>query len=416
MEKLPRDINALIAQGVPIEEIVSLCRSNRRLNETVCENQNFYRAIKKRDFGNWTFPILPHEIAPIETSTQNTEMLKGVPVYINYNWKRAIRKHVFDNRIRWTRFGRIPLRQFRLKPQMRNIIMPGSGNSFRLHNTDYIWYYFMWAPKYHKMVNYNFKFTDEEILEDLRSERVQLANSNMPFGLSRRRANLITFSMGFVYPALRMIGIKEHQDDLPVAILTEEDTNTREKMDEIKERFFYYNYYRHTGADARPFPKATLYDVFSSNKFSKWAALKPRIIEDKSLEYYRPASFAFLAALKSTDARERVDVFDSLLRKYDVMGQIDTMQRKIDSMESMSTDTYAVLSKKLLLIKELIKEHENAPTNELVPYSDSVWPDYFATRMREVAYFLAASLNSKWGVWRPPRIRPIPQGDAGDEQ
>ena len=48
-EQLPREIASLIAAGTNVKDIVSICRTSKRLNEQVCQNPNFFAALQVRN-------------------------------------------------------------------------------------------------------------------------------------------------------------------------------------------------------------------------------------------------------------------------------------------------------------------------------------------------------------------------------
>jgi len=149
LSRVPKDIARLVGSELDYEDVLSLCRTNKRLNDIVCNNQDFYRALRRRDYGHtWNYFMLPEEILPLEKTEVSYDYIQDVPVY----WGRP-RQIVKDPR------G---------SALIRAASLPGTGNTVRIHDTDYIWYYFMWAPKFNKEVNYSKKFTNAEILEDLK--------------------------------------------------------------------------------------------------------------------------------------------------------------------------------------------------------------------------------------------------------
>lgn len=389
-ETLPREIASMIAAGTDVKDIVSICRTNKRLNEQVCKNPNFYSALLMRDFGSWNYTRLPQEILPIERTTRDDKFLGGVPVY----------------------YGSAALPGG--PAYIKAAAMPGTGNTVQIHDTDYIFYYFMWAPKLHKLVNYNKKYTDAEILEDLRNGEPVIRRHDYinVFGLTPRRRSLLTLRKGVNR------GVYREKDILELANLwsaASDSGKTRPSKSDFRAAGFDYG---------------TLFSEFNFDSpearrrrrpgtWRQWLTLLwPTIFEDLSLEYSAPAhgqkngfSLAYVSALEEPNTTETEQLkarYEDLLRHYGVIDQIRGYRRDISDPNLVVTERVRSDAKSLSwALQKLLRRHFGQNKLEF-PESDSLWPD----ELSEELVTLQPALEEL--ALRP--LSPVPQQDLNDRR
>lgn len=367
MPPLPKEIASMIATGLSVQDILALCKSNRRMNETVCNNPDFWRALQVRDYGSWNYPILPHDILPMTHATRNDVWLDGTPVYTG-------------DALKWE--APIPVQNY---PAVIKATLPGTGNTVQIHDTDYIWYYFMWAPKFHRLVNYNKKYTDEQILKDLqenvpvRAVSVRRQYGQSVFGLAYKRKHLMLLQKG--------ITRIEPGDDNLLEVLQSPQLNTLEQM-------------KSTSGVRR-----SLFDEFTiSGMYPRYVAtyhwdclLKPRTLQDLSLEYDSGplCSLAFMVSMQTNDMNKRKQLYDALVKKYDIMGQLDKLEKRINSPKIVK----GFSSLKNAFSKLLASYENSSPSVNVLPIMDNLWPRYMYEKVQSLY------VNTILPAWKKDQIR-----------
>jgi hypothetical protein len=382
---MPKEIIQMIASGISPKEILSLCQSDRQLNRQVCENPEFYRTLLRRDFPNWSYSMAPQEILPIEATFRNDEWLGDLPVY-------------HGNPHRLISSSRNQL--------LKHAKLPGSGNTVKIHDQDYIFYYFMWAPRDHKMVNYNQKFTDQEIIQDIANkeiyERGEMGTG--VFGLSEKRKTLILNNMGIMQIDVKIV-------NFPKLFVEKASVDWINKLREANfEVFSYFDYFKHpfppTKEQARVYVWEYQYDKegnsleeFLSNldrpqrrifnkavnyfidwrNFSLWHILFPRTLTDLSLAYYdnfnrKVFSLAFLAALAARDNSTTPKTeYENLVKRYGIVEQLTELKNNIPN---MNDEQKYWLMLQIRILFESLNDPDIFPATEKI-----LWP-------RDLTYIL----------------------------
>lgn len=329
---LPKEIIQMIASGLAPKDILSLCQTDTYLNRVVCENPDFYRALGRRDFPDWHYPVLPEVILPMELAKRNDDWLDGTPVY----WGRS---------------------EFEREPYRVNARLPGTGNTVKIHDEEYVWYYFMWAPRDHRLVNYNKKFTDEEILEDIRrGKKVEMNTIDRgtgPFGLSGKRKMLLVRNMGIL--TLRSLE--------RLAELATMDLSSAEKMRDAGVYWSLFNIFT-PGYQAR--------------ELLPYNLLNPRVLKDLSLEYDSSPDSVSLALLASLAAQKKKtlarDEYAQLVEKYNILEQLRALKEDLPNLSLEPKERMLCELNSMLNIHEDL-DRERRLRDLVLPQSESLWPE-----------------------------------------
>jgi len=326
-ENVPKEIMQMISQGMSVKDIASLCRTSKRLNKAVCENPNFYRNMGLRDYQDWNYFLVPSEILPIESTIKNTSWLgESNPVY----WGNS-------------------------DVYMGDLRLPGTQNSVKMHDKDYVFHYFMWAPKDHKLVNYNKKFTDEEIIRDIKN-REKVTVPATPFGLSFKRRNMILLNMGII----GLMGPKS------VAKLADKNLSSEERANIMRRAYTLDKLF-----DTTPGARSAL----QNPKILK-SLLNPRVLDDLSAEYVRfpdHVSLAFLTKLKGGDKSDYI----KLLNKYKIPEQLKMLAKNTALIDKKERGRFIRYLSDLLKVSESPKHAVRLRWDRAytLPQSESFWTD-----------------------------------------
>lgn len=370
---MPKEILQMIAAGVSVRDILSFCQADRQLDRKVCQHPEFYRTLRRRDFPDWNFCMAPEEILPMEAATRDDDWLDGVPVY----WGP------FSTKLRG-----------RSNTLLGKARLPGSGNTVKIHDRDYIFYYFMWAPRDHKWVNYDKKFTDAEILEDIKNNqpihpnlypkdsegniRVEYYRPG-PLGLSTKRKNLLLARLGILQSG---INVKY----LP--LLASRNLDSEEKMEEEGITRSFFSYFR---------------EPLEYNIGYFTAYLYPRALKDLSLAYdsfnLKPTKYFSLAFLAALDARDKSTLskeeYANLVRRYQIVESLEALEKRLldsedddvvsDEPVPITVDSYDRAHIRLALVN--LFEEVAAP--HIFPETENLWP----TKLEAVLKRMATKLD-----------------------
>lgn len=362
---MPKEILQMIAAGVSVKDILSFCQADRQLNRKVCQHPEFYRTLRRRDFPDWNFCMAPEEILPMEAATRDDDWLDGVPVY----WGP------FSTKLRG-----------RSNTLLGKARLPGSGNTVKIHDRDYIFYYFMWAPRDHKWVNYDKKFTDAEILEDIRNN--QPIHPNLyprdsegkilwehyrpgPLGLSVKRKNLLLARLGI----LQSVNVKT----LP--LLASLDLDSAEKMQEEGITRSFFSYFR---------------EPLEYNLGYFTAYLYPRVLKDLSLVYdsfdiRKPKKYFSLAFLATLDARDKSTLpkeeYENLVRRYQIVESLEALEKRLLDSEDEDASNIITLDSydRVMLRDALVNLFEEVATPHIFPESENLWPPKLEAVLKRMA-------------------------------
>lgn len=336
----------LVQGGASIDDISKLSPPEKFLFGE--SSDPLFKALRERDFGtSWVYPKLPQQILPLEKTNINTDWI-GQPVY-------------------WATPGqRLP---HKTGNPYRDIIqvarLPGGGNTVRINDTDYIYYYFMWAPKDNVLVNYGKKFSDQEVLDHIRNPDFPKApRQPNVFGFNYKRKELLLFNHGIIRS---YVGVNHGNADAIVNIQSADDAKQHFNL---KKRDTLFGFFEQP-------EKRHGREYLNINKWFQY--LYPRTFEDLALEYENANRYkiAFTAALVAPDIDARRKVYADLIEKYQIVNQITRMGY---SLRKLDADDIADF---LNIISELIESHEkninrlapNGSTNVIFPFSESLWSD-----------------------------------------
>lgn len=367
-DKLPRDLKNLLLSGLDYREIQGLCATSKPMNEAICRNENFYRALMKRDFGNWKFPHTPESILALEDA-EEVEIEHNVSVYVSTYRKSPM--HFHTSAFQYAR-------------------LPGTGNTVKINDEDYIWYYFMWAPKDHPLVNMSLKTTDKElekmfdlepfgfIKETKRQYPISVGALSPIFKVSHQRWSLFLFNRGILY--------ETNGNEIDWNRLDTADDYDSQQLYEWSLFSINHVYDRLLGDRVRNLRHV---DILTNVKH--WVQfLKPRTLQDLTLEYYDEggASFAFSAQLlgreKGIDA---VTMYKNLLEKYQIMRQLDEFAAKVGKSRRP-----IMLDKCREYLRRMASEHEWSPL-VIFPSTDSFWPKELHVRIVHLIYQIQDRIN-----------------------
>ena len=369
LSAVSKDIATLVGSKLDYEDIKALCQTNRRLNEIVCNNQDFYRALRRRDYGGtWNFFMLPEEILPIDDCEAIDNFFgKGTPIY--WNWFRGPAKIVENGT------G---------SSLIRAASLPGTGNTVRIHDTDYIWYYFMWAPKFNRQVNYDKKFTNSEILEELKL--------NPP-----------------IRPSFGPLGGRGPSN---------------KRMDLI----------RKSGVlkDSNPFINMNLLGQPLARLSNRLESLYPRMVKNADLEYsLSPTTLLFgmmcddtIPAESFANTRLQKEEYARRLEKFGIIPQLVQFENEISAISPPNANTRPVmpddpvrwernvrrairnkLERTKTIVKGMILSHEQNnnsvrdPEAHVFEFSESFWPDNLHEQMVRIYDVTTAKLREIQERW-----------------
>jgi hypothetical protein len=328
--------------------------------------------LRRRDFADWNYPVKPEEILPIQGALRNDTWLDGAPVY----------------------YGSHSLPGQSFQRPWYSTILPGTGNTVKIHDKDYIFLYFMWAPADHKLVNYNKKFTDAQILQDIREKEPieippaawfvppagqQLSrkayrilkqefyrrNFVPPLGLTEKRITLLKMRQGLIRS--RSVSLKT------VAKLAA--MSKVERLQALQNRESLLNIFHNRDGGWRQFDNRLF---------------QPRTFKDLAIEYdafgtpRNGPSLAYVAALQAqengTDPR---DEYETLLEDYRMYDQIDRLMRHLDE--------YTLREIRYMLgnVRSWLRMHER-PTEPHFDQSESYWPPQLFQKFLQVERALVA--------------------------
>lgn len=208
---------------------------------------------------------------------------------------------------------------------------------------DYIFYYFLIAPADNKFVNYGKKFSDDEILEDLKYEQILPANistSNSVFGLGLRRLMILLFNQGIV--PIFMSGYKAHWNKRAGNRFIRTEDQILKLINNFKEN------------NVLPDGFISAKNVFNINDPKYWGyhattiarlfayILRPCPLLDLSAEYYMGHSFGLTASLMGSTLEERKSAYEYLIMKYEVVEQLEKMLYQLKNMTESEFKKHAI--------------------------------------------------------------------------
>ena len=86
MESLPKDVLVYLALELDLVDIASLCRSNRKIDEKICKNHNFWRNKINRDYPNKN----QYELIEKAIQADSLDLFKFLPKFDNIVQEDAI--------------------------------------------------------------------------------------------------------------------------------------------------------------------------------------------------------------------------------------------------------------------------------------------------------------------------------------
>lgn len=395
---LPPDMKRLVASGMNYKDIRNLCLVNKEWNRTVCNNQDFYRALLNRG------DVFQHTIKKIEINKM--KMFDNI-----YSCPDATLKILFDFKNEMPFFNP----SYRMHEESRNsdVInfakLPGCNNTVTIDNDEYIWYYFLWAPRNNKYTNYSRKYSDDEIMDDLRNDetfrkyfcgrsvndierRTAVNIGRSPFGLSMKRLQILLFNKGIACVRLPLYGVY-HQ-------YLSRGAETVKNADGILNLIENENIQVPDGF-------ISLHDVFNVDhpRYRRFygttissliaRVLRPCTLEDLALEYHRGPSFALTVEMQSlSNKKEKRSKYAELLKKYDVIAKIKALMLRLRDGEQTEKiiKIKKGLHKELKMLYNMAIDSRRDATNKtprkhrqlMFRYSRVLWRKDFGDFIREI--------------------------------
>ncbi len=393
LEKIRPEIKQMVASGLDLKDIIALCQTSKKLNQDVCNNPHLYRALRVRDFGSWKYYKLPEEILPLELARRNDTWLDGVPVYWAAN--RAARKNKDYRELMRGGYA------------WKSAFLPGSGNTVRIHDQDYIWYYFLWAPKNHKQVNYNKKFTDEQIIEDLKLD-LQLygkarkiptleqsdTNAEGIFKLTRKRAQILCLNQGIV----ANWGSRRIVESLITLPKWDRESLIESGIVSAEDEVYFLD------------------QIFTILRLNSWEKLLyPRAFVDPVLEYDLGfVSLALIASIDQPNLEAKQEKYSNLLEQFGIISQLAQFRDNFKNLEIGEITATRFFN----ILYHLIHVHEVGETvgrRTIFPQTPSFWPKELHRVILDIYTQLDDFMRSSRGPAQRELLRYVMENNQEDE-
>lgn len=381
---LPLDVQRMIARGLDYESIKALCRANKRWSR-VCKSDRFYQELL--DKMQWGYFIPPDDL--LNDDFFDIKKLMGL-----YRNKSQVH---FNPRFDYVR-------------AVHASLFPGDENTVTIEGVEHVFHYFAMMPKDARHVNYGKKYTDEEILSDLRQNRDARLRGNPAYAaanvitLPLRRKLLMLFSNGIVPTSLHWGGTNHFR-----AARGNAETNTAGGLLDVLE----------TEKSDLPFAFIHASEMFNiaSPKYERLHGktvgallgkiLRPCTFEDVNLDYHVGFSLAMDATMKAggqdSSTGERRQVYKELLREYDVERQIDQLISFLEENQDFNTqrwrETFAMSLRNDLT--QMIKDHQNGEMGPFFSDGRFLSDQINGKETMKLPFPFSASL---WPVWLEQKL------------